>query len=82
MAALALFPAQRARTAYLRAFREPQEYSMKYRTIKNGEWVRPVRRGYYMRCCDCGLVHRFNFKLIKWAAGKKILFQAFRLKKR
>lgn len=50
----------------------------KYPRPKAGEWVRPVRRGYKMACCDCGLVHVLNFKLIPWGRGKKILLQAFR----
>lgn len=31
-----------------------------------------------MRCCDCNLVHRLNFKVIRWGRGHKVLFQAFR----
>ncbi len=27
------------------------------------EWVQPVKRGYLMSCCDCGLVHRMNFRI-------------------
>ncbi len=50
-----------------------------YPVIQDGEWVHPVRRGYLMKCCDCGLVHRFNFLLIPWGRGKKIVFQAFRV---
>lgn len=49
-----------------------------YDKPKAGEWVRPVRKGYKMACCDCGLVHTINFKLIPWGKGKKILFQVFR----
>ena len=26
-------------------------------------WVQPVRTGYLMACCDCGLVHRMNFRI-------------------
>jgi hypothetical protein len=26
------------------------------------EWVQPIRRGYKMRCCDCGLVHEMMFR--------------------
>lgn len=51
---------------------------MKYPSIKNGEWVQPVRRGYRMACCDCGLVHVVNFKLIKCGRGNIIRLQAFR----
>lgn len=37
----------------------------KYPQVYDGEWVQPVRRGYKMRCCDCGLVHRTDFRLHK-----------------
>jgi len=55
---------------------------MRYRTVTNGEWVSPRRRNYYMRCCDCGLVHKLNFRLVKYGGGKKIQFQAFRVKRK
>jgi len=55
---------------------------MRYHPVKSGEWVQPVRKNYYMKCCDCGLVHRMNFKLIKYGDNKNtIQFQAFRVKK-
>jgi hypothetical protein len=38
---------------------------MKYYPVKNGEWIQPIRRGYMMACCDCGLVHRCNFRIVK-----------------
>lgn len=48
---------------------------MKYDDIKEGQWVEPVsRRGYKLCCCDCGLVHRFNFRVTKG----RLQFQAFR----
>jgi len=52
---------------------------MKYLKQKDGEWVQPIPKGYKMACCDCGLVHTMNFKVIKYGNGKtKIQFQAFR----
>jgi hypothetical protein len=51
---------------------------MKYDRPKSGEWVRPVRRGYKMACCDCGLVHRMDFMLTPWGVGSKIWFRVFR----
>jgi hypothetical protein len=39
-----------------------------------GEWIQPVRRGYKMACCDCGLVHRMDFRV----AGGRAQFRAFR----
>lgn len=47
---------------------------MKYIKQKNGEWVQPIRRGYKMMCCDCGLVHKMNFRIKRG----RIQFQASR----
>ena len=48
--------------------------------VKSGEWVQPRRRNYYMKCCDCGIVHRMNFRLIKDKIGRAtIQMQAFRV---
>lgn len=35
--------------------------------LANGwsRWVQPVKRGYLMSCCDCGLVHRMDFRIAK-----------------
>jgi hypothetical protein len=51
---------------------------MKFKQVKSGEWQQPVRRGYLLACCDCGLVHRLNFRLAKRANRNWIQFQAFR----
>lgn len=48
------------------------------RQVKQGEWVQPIRRGYLLKCCDCGLVHQLNFRLVKHGRGFCIQFQAFR----
>lgn len=26
-------------------------------------WIQPVKNGYLMACCDCGLVHRMDFRI-------------------
>jgi hypothetical protein len=36
-----------------------------YKYHKPGEWIRPIRRGYKLACCDCGLVHVINFRVRK-----------------
>lgn len=41
---------------------------MKYITEIEGDdgwsrWVQPVRKGYRMACCDCGLVHVMDFRV-------------------
>jgi len=57
---------------------------VRYHVVKDKEWVQPNRKKYYMKCCDCGLVHRLKFRLVKYAGGSrgKIQFQADRLRKR
>lgn len=51
---------------------------MRYPTPKSGEWIRPVMKGYRMLCCDCGLVHQLDFKVIRWGRGHKVKFKVFR----
>lgn len=38
---------------------------MTYSKPKAGEWVQPVRKGYRLACCDCGLVHTMNTRMRK-----------------
>ena len=45
-----------------------------YRRIADGEWVTPRRRNHRLRCCDCGLVHRVDFRV----RDSRIQFRAFR----
>jgi len=35
-----------------------------YRTIAYGEWTRPRLRNFREQCCDCGLIHRLDFRLV------------------
>jgi hypothetical protein len=51
---------------------------MKYKRVKAGEWIYPVQKGYKLRCCDCGLVHRLNFRAVKDGKRHSVKFQAFR----
>ncbi len=48
---------------------------MKYPQIYEGEWVKPLMKGYKLACCDCGLVHGMDFKI----HGKFIKFRVKRL---
>ena len=47
---------------------------MKYPQVHDGEWVMPARRKYRMMCCDCGLVHVIDFRLVKKKSGRTYLF--------
>jgi hypothetical protein len=46
---------------------------MKIDEPEAGEWVSPVRKGYFLVCCDCGLVHEMDFRIHK----KHIEFRCF-----
>ena len=34
-----------------------------YYHITDGEWIAVPRRGFKEQCCDCGLVHKLNFRI-------------------
>jgi hypothetical protein len=36
-----------------------------YRQPKEGEWENPRADGYKMACCDCGLVHKVDFRVVR-----------------
>ena len=50
---------------------------MKYEDAKPNQWQQPIRKGYKFCCCDCGLTHELDFRLIK----KHIQFKAKRDKR-
>lgn len=45
-----------------------------YHHLNDGEWIRPVRRGFLDRCCDCSLTHRVDYRLV----DGHIEFRAYR----
>ena len=34
-----------------------------YEQVLDGQWIAPARHGYRQACCDCGLVHRVDFRV-------------------
>lgn len=51
---------------------------MKYKIHEDKEWVRPIRKAYKTMCCDCGLIHIVDFKLLKQGKKNTILFRSKR----
>ena len=49
----------------------------RYPILEDGQWLRPTRRGFKEQCCDCGLVHRMDFRLVNGT----IEFRVFRDKR-
>ena len=52
------------------------------------KWVAPKMDGYKMACCDCGLVHDMEFKVVRvrrefrdgqWEEGKELDSNKFRV---
>jgi hypothetical protein len=35
-----------------------------YDVIGYGEWIRPRMRNFREQCCDCGLIHRLDFRIV------------------
>ena len=35
-----------------------------YDVISYGEWTRPRLRDFREQCCDCGLIHRLDFRIV------------------
>ena len=53
---------------------------MNYPKPKDGDWIQPRNNNFYLKCFDCELVHRLNFRLK--GSDHKIQFQAFKLKRK
>lgn len=51
---------------------------MKFYKQSDGEWVTPKRKGYLLKCCDCGLTHVIDIRLRKRGRGSVVQFRAFR----
>jgi hypothetical protein len=43
-----------------------------YNRPKPGEWVLPIADGYQMECCDCGLVHTIDFRVVDGRAQMRM----------
>jgi len=50
----------------------------KYKKAKDKEWIQPIKKGYLMACCDCGLVHKMDFRIVK----DRVQFRASRAVKK
>ena len=36
-----------------------------YQEVKPDSWVKPKMQGYKVECCDCGLIHEVDFRVVK-----------------
>ena len=58
---------------------------LKFYHPKEGTWVQPIFKGYLLSCCDCGLIHQMDFRIVypkgKEAKLGRVQFRAFRARK-
>jgi hypothetical protein len=45
-----------------------------YESVAPDEWIQPVMKGYRVECCDCGLAHEVDFRIV----GKRVQLRARR----
>jgi hypothetical protein len=44
---------------------------IRYSVIPYGEWIRPRLRNFREQCCDCGLIHRLDFRVVDARAAAR-----------
>jgi hypothetical protein len=44
-----------------------RENRLKLKQLHDGEWERPVHKGYRLQCCRCGVEHLVDFRVRKGA---------------
>jgi hypothetical protein len=47
---------------------------VKYKKAVAGQWVLPRQKDFKLGCCDCGLVHVFDFRIM----DKKVEYRVWR----
>jgi hypothetical protein len=38
---------------------------MGYYKVKNDKWYAPKKKNHLLACCDCGLVHKVSYRIVK-----------------
>jgi hypothetical protein len=48
----------------------------RFKKVTSNKWIQPtLERFHHIRCCDCGLIHRLEFRLHK----NRLQFKAWRV---
>lgn len=42
------------------------------------KWFAPTMGGYYLACCDCGLTHKFQFRIVQEGKRQAVEIRARR----
>ena len=51
---------------------------MQFKEGKSGRWFHPKKKGYLVMCCDCGLAHEIDFKVVPCGKGHKVMIKVIR----
>jgi hypothetical protein len=61
-----------------RLMKMPEPTEFYHHVVENegdwSEWVNPNNDSYFMKCCDCGLVHEMQFKVVKYSENDECDF--------
>jgi hypothetical protein len=49
----------------------PKRKRVAYPVIGYGEWTRPRMKNFREQCCDCGLIHRLDFRIVDARTGAR-----------
>lgn len=48
----------------------------KYVHLEDGQWHEPVMNRHREECCDCGLVHKVDYRIKETTRGTRLEFRA------
>lgn len=65
------------RKAGIKRMKNPRK-RLRYIQAHDGEWLTPRRRGWRMKCCDCALIHRVTFRIVKIRGRQTIQLKSYR----
>jgi hypothetical protein len=52
---------------------------VRYHVISYGEWTRPRMTNFREQCCDCGLIHRLDFRIVDARRGGRAAGRGLRI---
>lgn len=53
-------------------------HKLMYEVAYDNEWVQPRQRRFKLECCDCGLIHEVDFRIVRKGDVEKVQFRARR----
>ncbi len=49
-----------------------------YSAVVEGEWTEMRMRGHREQCCDCGLIHRIDYRILTKGKRRELQFRCWR----